>query len=393
MTDTATAQPGLLQPILAGVLAAVVGFASSFTIVLAGFHAMGASQSQAASGLLALCVMQGVVAPLLSWRLRMPIITAWSTPGAALLVATGLPEGGFAVAVGAFLLAALLIILAGLWKPFGRAVSSIPPSLANAMLAGILLEICLAPMRAVGAMPLLALPVILSWALAWRFARLWAVPAAVLVAAVLILLATPLPQGALADIAPRLEWVTPAFTLSAAISIALPLFLVTMASQNVPGLAVLQANGYRPAPGPIFTATGIASLLIAPFGAHSLNLAAITAALCAGRDSHPDPARRWVAAVSGGACYVLLGLCASFAVAFIAASPPLLIQTVAGLALLASLGGALTAALADERQRLPAVITFATTASGLALFGIGAAFWGLLGGGALMLLERARIKI
>ncbi|MCQ4160426.1 benzoate/H(+) symporter BenE family transporter [Roseomonas sp. GC11] len=390
MTTEPAPKTGLLQPVVAGTLAAIVGFASSFTIVLQGFRAMGATPGQAASGLLALCVVQGLVAPWLSWRRRMPIITAWSTPGAALLVATGLPEGGFATAAGAFVVAALLIILAGLWKPFGRTVSAIPPSLANAMLAGILLEICLAPMRAVGAMPMLALPVILAWALAWRFARLYAVPVAVAVAAVLIVLATPLPQGALADILPRLEWVTPHFSASAAISIGLPLFLVTMASQNVPGLAVLHANGYRPEPGPIFTATGLASLVIAPFGGHSLNLAAITAALCAGPDSHPDRGRRWVSAVAGGACYVVLGLGASFAVAFIAASPPLLIQTVAGLALLASLGGALTGALADERNRLPAILTFTTTASGLALFGIGAAFWGLVAGGIVMLLDRVR---
>lgn len=385
-----SSRASLLQPVIAGLLAAVVGFASSFTIVLQGFRAVGATPAQAASGLLALCVVQGALAAWMSWRRRMPIIIAWSTPGAALLVATGMPAGGYPVAVGAFLMAAALILLAGLWRPFGRAVAAIPPSLANAMMAGILLDICLAPMRAVGSMPLLALPVILAWALAWRFTRLYAVPVAVAVASVLILLATPLPQGALADIMPRLEWITPQLTAGAGIGIAVPLFLVTMASQNVPGLAVLQAHGYRPAPGPIFTATGLASALIAPFGGHSINLAAITAALCANRDAHPDPAKRWIAALAAGGAYVVLGLGASFAVAFIAASPPLLIQTVAGLALLASLGGALTAALADERQRLPAVLTFATTASGLALFGIGAAFWGLLAGGLLMLLERTR---
>ncbi|WP_419896880.1 benzoate/H(+) symporter BenE family transporter [Roseomonas sp. USHLN139] len=388
--SSSPARAGLVQPLVAGVLAAIVGFASSFTIVLQGFRAVGATPAQAASGLLALCVMQGLLAIWMSTRLRLPIIIAWSTPGAALLVATGMPAGGFPVAVGAFLMAGLLILLAGLWKPFGRAVAAIPPSLANAMMAGILLDICLAPMRAVGAMPMLALPVILAWALAWRFVRLYAVPIAVAVAAVLIVLATPLPHGALAEIAPRLEWVTPGFSAGAAIGIAVPLFLVTMASQNVPGLAVLNAHGYRPEPGPIFTWTGLASAAIAPFGGHSLNLAAITAALCANRDAHPDPARRWIAALACGGAYILLGLGASFAVAFIAASPPLLIQTVAGLALLASLGGALTAALADERQRLPAITTFATTASGLAIFGIGAAFWGLVAGGALMTLDRIR---
>lgn len=383
-------QGSLLQPIIAGALSSVVGFASSFAVVLQGFSAVGATPGQSASGLLALCLAQGLLGIGLSLRHRMPIVTAWSTPGAALLVATGMPAGGFPVAAGAFLMTGLLILAAGLWRPFGRRVAAIPPSLANAMMAGVLFELCLAPMRAAGAMPALALPVILAWALAWRFARLYAVPIAVAVAAAMILLATPLPQGALGDILPKLELVVPQFTAGSAIGIAVPLFLVTMASQNVPGLAVLHANGFRPDPGPIFTLTGLASAIIAPFGAHSVNLAAITAALCAGRDAHPNPARRWIAAMTGGFCYILLGLGAGFAVAFIAASPPLLIQAVAGLALLGSLGGALTSALADERQRLPAVLTFATTASGLSFFGIGAAFWGLLAGGALLLLDRAR---
>lgn len=378
-----------IQPVVAGALASVVGFASSFTVVLAGLAAVGASPAEATSGLLALCLAQGVLAILLSLRHRMPVVIAWSTPGAALLVATGAPAGGFPAAVGAFMLTGLLILAAGLWRPFGRRVAAIPPSLANAMLAGVLLELCLAPMRAVGAMPALALPIVLAWALAWRFARLYAVPVAVLVTIGMILLATPLPEGALTQGLPALLPVAPHFTAGAAIGIALPLFLVTMASQNVPGLAVLHANGYNPAPGPIFTITGLVSALIAPFGAQSVNLAAITAALCAGRDAHPDPAKRWIAAVVGGLCYILLGLGAGFAVAFIAASPPLLIQAVAGLALLGSLAGALTSALASERERLPAVLTFATTASGLSIFGIGAAFWGLIGGGALLLLDRA----
>ncbi|MCI0753225.1 benzoate/H(+) symporter BenE family transporter [Teichococcus vastitatis] len=381
---------GLAQPIIAGVLAAVVGFASSFAVVLQGFAAMGATPGQAASGLMALCLAQGLLGLWLSLRQRMPIVLAWSTPGAALLAGTGTPEGGFAVACGAFLVAGLLILAAGLWRPFGRAVSAIPASLANAMLAGVLLGICLAPMQAVGAMPALALPVVLVWALCWRWARLWAVPAAVAVTALLIGLTTPIPSMVAAM--PRLEWLLPRPEFGAAIGIGLPLFLVTMASQNVPGLAVLNSQGFRPAPGPIFAVTGAISALIAFLGAHSFNLAAITAALCAGPDAHPDPARRWVAAAAAGVFYVVLGLGAGFAAAFIAASPPLLIQAVAGLALLGALGGALTSAMAEERNRLAATLTFATTASGLALFGIGAAFWGLLAGGGLMLLDRIRYR-
>jgi benzoate membrane transport protein len=381
--------PGLLQPIVTGLLASLVGFASTFAVVLHGYAAVGATPAQAAGGLLMLCLAQGGLAIWLSTRWRIPVTLAWSTPGSALLAATGLPEGGFPAATGAFLVAALLILAAGLWKPLGRAVAAIPAALASAMLAGILFEICLAPVRAAGVMPLLALPVILAWALAWRFARLYAVPVAVLAALAVILLATPLPPGLALSLAWP-EFVLPHFTASAAIGLGVPLFLVTMASQNVPGLAVMHAHGYRPDPSPIFTATGLASAAIALLGAHAINLAAITAALCAGRDAHPDPARRWVASVSGGVAYGLLGLGAGLAAAFIAAAPPLLIQAVAGLALLGTLGGALFAAAQEERNRLPAMATFVTTASGLSVMGIGAAFWGLLAGGALMLVDRLR---
>ncbi|MDB5511175.1 MAG: benzoate transporter, partial [Enterovirga sp.] len=359
--------------------------------VLQGLAAVGASRAEAASGLLALLAVKGVLAVGLGLRTRMPISLAWSTPGAALLVATGVPAGGFPAAVGAFLSAAALIVCAGLWRPFGRLVASVPAGLASAMLAGVLLDLCFAPVRAAAAMPALALPIVAAWLLAWRFARPYAVPIAVSVAAAIIWAATPLPEGALSAIAPHPVLVAPAFSLDALVGIAVPLFVVTMASQNVPGLAVLNANGYRPAAGPLFVATGIASAVIAPFGGHTVNLAAITAALCAGPDAHPDPGRRWIASVTAGVAYVLLGLGAGFAAAFVAASPPLLIQAVAGLALLGSLGGALQSALAREDERVPAVVTFVVAASGVSFFGVGAAFWGLLAGGAMLGLARLKL--
>ncbi len=384
-----TARSGLpVQPISAGLLAAIVGFASTFAVVLQALTAVGATQAQAASGLLALLVVKGFLAIGLSVRSRMPISLAWSTPGTALLIATGLPAGGFPAAVGAFLVASALLVWAGLWKPFGRAVAAIPISLASAMLAGVLLELCLAPVRAVGAMPALALPVVLAWAVAWRFARAYAIPIAVLVTAVIVVIATSVPPGALSDIAPRPIFVAPAFNLSAIVGIAVPLFIVTMASQNIPGLAVLNSNGYHPPVGPIFVATGAASALISLFGGHLVNLAAITAALCAGPDAHPDPSERWIAAATAGAAYIALGMTATFAAAFVAASPPLLIQAVAGLALLGSFGAAIQTALMREDERVPAIVTFVTAASGVSFLGIGAAFWGLLAGGAMLGLAR-----
>jgi benzoate membrane transport protein len=236
---------------------------------------------------------------------------------------------------------------------------------------------------------MLALPIVVVWALMWRFARLYAVPAAVIVTALLVIFATPIPPEALADIWPHPVFVAPVFTPGALVSLAVPMFIVTMASQNVPGLAVLNANGYAPPVGPIFVATGLASAVIALFGGHQINLAAITAALCAGPEAGPDPSRRWIAGATGGLGYIALGLFATFAAAFVAASPPLLIQAVAGLALLGSLGSSLHAALLREDERLPALVTFVTSASGISIFGIGAAFWGLVAGGLLLILARA----
>ena len=374
----------------AGLLAGFVGFSSSFAVVLQGLTAMGASPAQAASGLTAVTLAMGLCGLLLSvWR-RMPISVAWSTPGAALLAASAVPAGGFPEAVGAFLVCGGLILLAGLWPQLGRWVAAIPAALANAMLAGVLFGLCLAPVKAVAATPFAGLAIILAWAAMGRVNRLLAVPAAVLVAAILIATgldkATPL--GGAPWAAPVM--IVPQFSLAALVGIALPLFLVTMASQNIPGMAVLNVNGYRPAPGPLFAATGLFSLLAAPFGGHAVNLAAITAALCANPDAEPDPARRWQAAAWAGLTYCVFGLLAGMATRFVAAAPPALVQAVAGLALLGAFGAALRAALNDDRDRESAVITFLVTASGLTVFGISGAFWGLLAGGAMRSFVRVR---
>jgi len=372
--------------LFAGVLAAFVGFASSFAVVLQGLTSVGASSAQAASGLMALAVAMGVCAILLSLWYREPISIAWSTPGGALLASSAMPIGGFQAAVGAFLMSGVLIVIAGSWRPLGRAVAAIPSSLANAMLAGVLLNLCLAPMRAVAITPALALPVILIWAVVWRFWRLYAVPAAV--AAMVVLLAFRGTAGQAVVWLAEPVLITPVWSTSAMIGLAIPLFLVTMASQNIPGMAVLAVNGYTPPAGPLFQVTGLFTLLAAPFGGHAINLAAITAALCAGPDAHPDPAKRYWAAVTAGATYIAFGLLAGAATSLIAVSPPILIEAIAGLALLGALGGALMGAVADADGREAALITFLVTASGLSFFGISGAFWGLLAGGAM----RALIK-
>jgi benzoate membrane transport protein len=376
-----------MQAVSAGLLAGFVGFASSFAVVLQGLVAVGANPAQAASGLMALSVAMGLAGILLSLRLRLPVSVAWSTPGAALLAGTAMPAGGFAEAVGAFLICGVLLTAAGLWKPLGRAVAAIPAPLANAMLAGLLFTLCLAPVRAVAEQPAAGLAIVLAWAVVARINRLLAVPAAVAVAIAVIAATAPLPTGGWQ---PQLELVVPSFSLAALTGMALPLFIVTMASQNIPGLAVLAVTGYRPDPGPLFATTGFFSVIAAPFGALAVNLAAITAALCAGETAGPDPARRWVAAVVAGATYIVFGLLAGVVTAFVAAAPPVLIQAVAGLALLGPLGGAMLGAVHAPQGREAALVCFVVTASGVAFLGIGGAFWGLLAGGAMMLLARWR---
>lgn len=378
------------QALAAGLLAAFVGVASSFAVIIQGVTAVGATQAQAASGLMALSISMGLCAIYLSLKLRQPISVAWSTPGAALLATTGPVAGGFSAAVGAFMICSLLIIISGLWRPLGRWVAAIPAAVANAMLAGILLGLCLAPVRAVAERPALGLTIVVTWALVGRLKRVYAVPAAVLVTIALIIATNDAQSVTLAAFWPQPEAVLPTISPAAVIGIALPLYIVTMASQNIPGLAILHVNGYRPDAGRLFTTTGLFSLLSAPFGGHAVNLAAITAALCAGAEAHPDPARRyWAAAFSGGV-YILFGFMAAAATAFISASPPILIEAVAGLALMGALGAAFTGAMADSNNKEAAVVTFIVTASGLTFFGIGGAFWGLVAGGAMCALSRWR---
>ncbi len=379
-----------LQALATGILAAIVGFASSFPVVLQGLTAVGASQREAASGLMALSISMGICAIWLSLRHRQPISIAWSTPGAALLATSATVDGGFATAVGAFIVCAVLIVIAGLWKKLGEWVASIPASLANAMLAGVLLGLCLAPVKAAAQIPHLALPVIAVWAVLVVFKRLYAVPVAVALTMVLIGFTTPLEGLASTSLLPDPVLIAPQFSIAGIVGIALPLFIVTMASQNIPGIAVLNVNGYRPDPSPLFRTTGLYSLASAPFGGHVVNLAAITAALCAGSDAHPDPARRYWAAIVAGIAYLVFGLLATLATSFISASPPILIQAVAGLALLGALAGSMMGAVSKVEDREAAVVTFVVTASGLSFFGISGAFWGLVAGGIILAMTRWR---
>ena len=379
-----------LQSLLMGLLTAFVGFASSFAVVLQGIKATGATDQQAASGLMALSVAMGLCGIVLSAWKKMPISIAWSTPGAAFLASIGAVEGGFPVAVGAFLMSALLIIAAGLFRPLNRAVSIIPVALANAMLAGVLIGLCFAPVKAVAYNAVLGLPIVIAFFVVGAFNRLFAVPAALAAFILVIAFGVPIAPEALVHVGdslmPAPVFVAPQFSLAALISIALPLFIITMASQNIPGITVLRVNGYQPPPGPLFAVTGIFSLLAAPFGGHAVNLAAITAAMCAGEDAHADPKRRYWSAIIAGIGYVVLGLLAGAVTAAVALAPKALIEAVAGLALIAAFSASAMAAFKELETREAAAVTFIVTASGMSFGGVSGAFWGLLAGGAVMAL-------
>jgi benzoate membrane transport protein len=381
-----------LQSLFMGLLTAFVGFASSFAVVLHGLTGVGATEAQAASGLMALSVSMGLCAIVLSVATRLPVSIAWSTPGAALLASSGAVAGGFNTAVGGFLICGALIIIAGLWKQLGRAVAAIPAALANAMLAGVLIGLCFAPVKAIAFNPLFGLPIVLAWAIVGSINRLFAVPAGLIAFIAVLAFGIDIPAGAMARLSatlvPHIEWVTPAFTVAGLVSIALPLFIVTMASQNIPGIAVLKVNGYEPQPGPLFAATGVFSMLSAPFGGHAVNLAAITAAMCAGEDAHRDPSRRYWSAIVAGGGYIVFGLLAATVTAFVSLAPPILIQAVAGLALIGAFAGSAMAAFKEPDSREAAAVTFLVTASGVSFAGISGAFWGLLAGGLMLALAR-----
>ncbi|WP_284177035.1 benzoate/H(+) symporter BenE family transporter [Rhabdaerophilum sp. SD176] len=376
-----------IQATVQGLVISVVGYASAVAILIKGLAAMGASEAEIASGLLVVGLAKGVVAIALSLSSRMPISIAWTTPGLAFMATMGILPGGFPAAIGAFVVVGLLIVLAGFWTPLVRLVQAIPKTIANAMLAGILLKLCLAPFIAVRDMPLLGLAILATWLVLMRFARLWAVPAAVAIALGGVVLQG---GGGEAFRWPGLVLVVPTFSVEALLGLALPLFVVTMASQNITGYAVLTTFGYRPSLRQGLAATGATTVATALAGAPPINYAAITAALCAGPEAHPDPARRYIATIAAGLGYILLAGLAAMAAALVLRASPVLVEAAAGLALIPAFGAALRGALEDEEARIPALLTFLATASGLTLFGIGGAFWGLLLGWAMLLAFRFR---
>jgi benzoate membrane transport protein len=368
-------------------VAAIVGFGSTLALIVAAANALGASTAQTASMVTALCLAMTIETAVLSWRYRMPVISAWSTPGAALIAAStgfSLGEG-----VGAFLVAAVLLIATGLFRPLTRLVSRIPASVSSGMLAGIVVTFVTGAFKTVAVDPLLILPLLAAFFVIRLFNPALSVLAVLVGGGVLAVL-----LGRVGELpAPELSTLTlvwPEFTFGALVGLALPLYLVTMASQNLSGLAVLKAAGYEPPAGPLIAFTGFVSLLTAPFGALTTNLAAISAAICTGPDVHPDPAQRWKTGPFYALFYLLFAVFGASLVAIFAVLPSALIALVAGLGLMASLANALTIALRDDAERIAAVVAFAVTASGLVFAGVGSAFWGLLAGLIVLGLDRLR---
>ncbi|MBN9221933.1 MAG: benzoate/H(+) symporter BenE family transporter [Mesorhizobium sp.] len=365
-------------------VAAIVGFGGTLAIVIAAAHAVGATQIQTASWVTTICLAMAIESLWLSWRTKMPVITAWSTPGLALMAASS----GFSIgeAVAAFIVTAVLLIATGLFRPLTQLISKIPPSVASGMLAGIVVTFALNAVKTIPVDPWLILPLIVAFFVIRLFNPALSV-LAVLVGGGLAAFLTGRVGGLPTPELSTLTLIAPVFTAKAVIGLALPLYLVTMASQNLSGLAVLRAAGYHPEPGPLIGVTGFFSLLSAPFGGSTTNLAAISAAICTGPDVHPDPAERWKTGPFYALAYLIFAIFGASLVAIFAVLPQSLIVLVAGLALMASLANALAIALKEEGERMAATVTFVVTASGLTLFGVGAAFWGLIAGLGVLFLD------
>ncbi len=372
--------------VIAGVVTALVGFTSSFAVVLTGLIAVGADEAQAASGLAIVSLTMGLGCIVLSLGHRIPVTIAWSTPGAALLAGATLPAAGWPAAVGAFAFAGVLYLLTAAVKPLGVWVARIPNAIASAMLAGVLLTLCVAPFQALVGDPAAIGPVLLTWLVLLRVARRWAVPGALVTAGVVIaLVGEPLGGGSLL---PALTWTAPAFDWRTVIALGVPLYLVTMTGQNIPGVAVLESFGYRAPLRSALAWAGTSTVLTSPAGGFSINLAAISAALAAGPEAGPDRDRRWIAGVTCGVVYVMLAPLSVLVTTISAAAPAGIIASVAGLALIGTFASSASSALSDVQHREAGAVTFLVAASGLSFAGISPAFWALVAGAIVLAVLR-----
>jgi benzoate membrane transport protein len=367
----------LTHPIVAGLISVIVNYGGTFILVFQAAKVAGLSPELTASWVWSISIGVGVTGIILSWVSREPIITAWSTPAAAFLV-TALATTPYAEAVGAYLISAAAFVLLGLSGWFERVIRMIPPGVAAGLLAGILLQFGIGAFGGMSIDPLLAGLLIVAYVVFKRFSARYAVVGILVLGLVFLLAQDRVDLSGL-----RLElaapiFTMPVFTLNALLSVALPLFLITLTGQYMPGMLVLRNDGFKTSANPIVTITGLGSLLMATFGSHAFNIAAITAAICTGREAHEDPSKRWIAGIAAGVFYILVGVFGVTLAAVFMAFPATFITTLAGLALLGTIGGSLASAMADAKTREASLITFLAAAANIKLFGIGGAFWGLV---------------
>jgi len=379
----------LAHPLVAGLVSVIVNYGGTFILVFQAAKVAGLSPGLTASWVWSISIGVGVTGIVLSWTAREPIITAWSTPAAAFLI-TALATTPYAEAIGAYLLSAAAFVALGLSGYFEKAIRLIPPGIAAGLLAGILLQFGIGAFGGMSIDPVLAGLLIMAYLVLKRLTPRYAVVGILVLGLAFLLIEDRVDLSGLALQLAAPVFTMPAFSLNATLSVALPLFLITLTGQYMPGMLVLRNDGFKTSANPIVTVTGLGSLLMAPFGSHAFNIAAITAAICTGREAHENPDKRYVAAVAAGFFYVLIGLFGATVGALFLAFPKELVLAIAGFALLGTIGSGLAAALSQEAEREPALLTFLVTASGVAFAGVGSPFWGLLAGLAALIVLRSK---
>lgn len=367
----------LPHPIIAGLISVIVNYGGTFILVFQAAKSAGLSPELTASWVWAISIGVGITGIVLSWTTREPIITAWSTPAAAFLV-TALATTPYAEAVGAYLISAAAFVLLGVSGWFERVIRLIPPGVTAGLLAGILLQFGIGAFAGVSLDPLLAGVLIVAYLLLKRVSPRYAVVGILVLGLAFLLFQDRVDVAGLRLALAAPVFTMPVFSFNALLSVALPLFLITLTGQYMPGMLVLRSDGFRTSANPIVTLTGLGSLLMAPFGSHAFNIAAITAAICTGREAHEQPSKRWMAGVASGVFYILVGVFGVTLAMLFMAFPATFIATLAGLALLGTIGGNLASAMADAKSREAALITFLAAAANITLLGIGGAFWGLV---------------
>lgn len=367
----------LAHPLVAGLVSVIVNYGGTFILVFQAAKVAGLSPELTASWVWSISIGVGVTGIVLSWTAREPIITAWSTPAAAFLI-TALATTPYAEAVGAYLLSAAAFVALGLSGYFEKAIRLIPPGIAAGLLAGILLQFGIGAFGGMSIDPVLAGLLIMAYLVLKRFIARYAVVGILVLGLAFLLIEDRVDLSGLSLQLAAPVFTMPSFSLNATLSVSLPLFLITLTGQYMPGMLVLRNDGFKTSANPIVTVTGLGSLLMAPFGSHAFNIAAITAAICTGREAHEDPSRRWIAGIAAGVFYILVGVFGVTLAALFMAFPATFITTLAGLALLGAIGGSLAGAMADAQAREASLITFLAAAANISLLGIGGAFWGLV---------------